>query len=82
MGAATPPPTRHSACTIESLRVAEAALVAPFKYASYLWAVMYGFLFWGDVPAPGTFLGAALVAGSGLYIFWRERSRGRTDPGA
>lgn len=60
-------------CVIESLRVAEAALVSPFKYVSYIWAVACGFLVWGDVPRPATFAGAALVAGSGLYIFWRER---------
>ncbi len=57
---------------IETFRFAEAALVAPFKYSSLLWAMAIGFLIWGDVPDGWTVLGAALLIGSGLYIFNRE----------
>lgn len=57
---------------ILALRQAEAALVVPFKYASFVWAVLLGFVVWGHVPHPWTFAGVALVIGSGLYIFNRE----------
>jgi drug/metabolite transporter (DMT)-like permease len=57
---------------IETFRFAEAVLVAPFKYSSLLWAMAIGFLIWGDVPDGWTVLGAALLIGSGLYIFHRE----------
>ncbi len=57
---------------IETFRFAEAALVAPFKYASLLWAMIVGFMVWGDIPDGRTLLGAALLVGSGLYIFHRE----------
>ena len=57
---------------IETFRFAEAAFVAPFKYSSLLWATAFGFLFWGDVPDGWTVLGAALLIGSGIYIFHRE----------
>lgn len=57
---------------IETFRFAEAGLVAPFKYTSFLWALVLGVLIWGDWPTPVTLLGAAIVAGSGIYVFRRE----------
>ncbi|MGB2202557.1 MAG: EamA/RhaT family transporter, partial [Pseudooceanicola atlanticus] len=45
------------------------ALVVP---AVVLWALLLGFVVFGDFPAPLTLLGAAIVVGSGLYSFYRE----------
>ncbi|MEM7254294.1 MAG: DMT family transporter [Pseudomonadota bacterium] len=59
---------------IESLRVAEAGLLAPFKYANYLWALVLGWMLWAHLPNASALLGAVVVIGSGVYIFWRERS--------
>lgn len=59
---------------IEAFRFAEAALVVPFKYVSLLWAVLLGLVIWGDIPDNWTFIGAAVVIGSGLYILHRERA--------
>ena len=64
-------------CLIESLRVAQVALVVPFKYMSYIWAVAFGFLVFGDVPQFLSLLGVALVIGGGLFIFWREQRLSR-----
>lgn len=58
---------------IEAFRYGEAAAIAPFRYCSLLWGVALGALFWGDVPGPAVFAGSALVIGSGLYIWRRER---------
>ena len=57
---------------IESFRLGEVALVAPFKYTSLVWAVLLGLLIWGDLPDAWTWIGSALVVGSGLYIWHRE----------
>jgi drug/metabolite transporter (DMT)-like permease len=57
---------------IESFRMAEAALVAPFKYTGFIWAVIYGAAIWGDYPDGWTILGAAVILASGLYILHRE----------
>ena len=57
---------------IEAFRYAEAGLIAPFKYTSIVWAVIFGFLVWGDIPDRWMVGGAILVIGSGLYIFHRE----------
>lgn len=53
---------------IEAFRLAEATLVAPFKYTTLVWGTGVGFLIWGHIPGWGTLVGTALVVGSGLYI--------------
>jgi len=50
----------------------EAVVVAPFRYFALIWATLYGFLMFGDIPGWHTAAGAAVVIGSGLYIFYRE----------
>jgi drug/metabolite transporter (DMT)-like permease len=58
-----------------SLKLAPASVVSPFHYTIIVWAVIFGFFFFGDVPKPAVVGGAALVIASGLVIFFRERSR-------
>lgn len=62
---------------IEAFRQGEAALVAPFKYTSMVWAVLFGFLFFADLPDGWTLFGAAMVILAGLYILHRETMRRR-----
>lgn len=59
---------------IEGYRLAEASLVAPFRYTNLLWAPLMGYLFFGEIPGVALLVGAPLIAASGLYIVWRERS--------
>jgi drug/metabolite transporter (DMT)-like permease len=54
---------------------AQAAVIAPFTYASLLWAALFGWLLWGHVPDDQTVLGAVVVAVSGVYITYREAVR-------
>lgn len=57
---------------IERFRWAEAALLAPFKYTNMIWAVIFGFVLWGDLPDAWTLSGAGFVVVCGLYIARRE----------
>lgn len=66
------------ALMIESLRLGEVGLVAPFKYTSLVWAVLLGLLVWGDLPDAWTWVGSSLVVGSGLYIWRREMTLARS----
>jgi len=61
---------------IEAFRQAEAGTVVPFRYTALLWATLFGWLVFGDIPGPATFAGAALVIASGLFILYRERRLG------
>ncbi len=60
----------------ESYRLAPASLIAPFDYTSMLWALVLGFLTFGEVPSVLVFVGAAIIAGAGLFVIWRERQLG------
>ncbi len=60
---------------IERFQWAEAALLAPFKYTNMIWAVLLGFVIWGDLPDAWTLAGAAFVIACGLYIIRRESLR-------
>lgn len=64
-------------CWTQAFRFAPAAVAAPFSYTSMIWALGLGFILWGDVPTPMLLAGAAVVAGSGLYILYRETVRRR-----
>ena len=57
----------------ESYRFAPASLVAPFDYTSMLWALVLGYLAFGEFPTALGFLGAAIIVGAGLFVIWRER---------
>lgn len=58
---------------IQAFRRAPASVAAPFSYSSLIWAALFGWLFFAEWPDSWTWLGAALIIGSGLYIFHRER---------
>ncbi len=61
----------------QAYRLAEASAIAPFEYVALPWAVMWGFLFWNEVPGAATLAGILLVVGSGIYMLHREAARGR-----
>lgn len=53
---------------IEAFRLGNAAVVAPFRYSGLLWAMLIGFLVWGDVPDAAMLTGAAIVVAAGIYM--------------
>lgn len=58
-----------------ALRTGEVSTVAPFRYTRILFALAIAFVVFGEVPDFWTWVGAALIVGSGLYAFLRERQR-------
>jgi len=54
-------------------RYAPASVTAPFLYQQVFYMAIFGYIVFGDVPAPAVGIGAAIVVGSGLYLFYRER---------
>ena len=56
----------------QSYRLAEASLVTPIKYLSLIFAIVFGFLIWSEIPKLLTIFGALLVITSSLIIFTRE----------
>ena len=58
-------------------RVGEASVVAPFRYSRLLFVMVISLLVFAEYPDRMTLIGAALIIGSGLYSFLRERQRAR-----
>jgi drug/metabolite transporter (DMT)-like permease len=67
-------------CVNRSLKLAPASVVVPYQYSMIVWAVMFGYAVFGDVPSMATIAGAAIIIGAGLYIFLRERDLGGKEP--
>ncbi len=59
----------------EGFRYAPPSVIAPMEYTGLVWAFVYGYLIWADVPRSNVFVGAALILGSSLVMFWLERRR-------
>ena len=58
-----------------ALSLAPPAAVGPFYYFALVWAMVLGFVFWGDVPGLSLLAGSAIVVGSGLFLLWHESGK-------
>lgn len=59
-----------------SYRLAEMSVVAPFEYASMLFALGFGYVLFDEVPALATLGGVSLIIAAGVLIIWREHALG------
>ena len=66
-------------CVNRSLKLAPASVVVPYQYSMIVWAVMFGYFVFGDVPSAATIVGAAIIIAAGIYIFFREQALGKQD---
>jgi drug/metabolite transporter (DMT)-like permease len=66
-------------CGNRSLKLAPASVVVPYQYSMIIWAGMFGYAVFGDVPSIATIVGASIIIGAGFYIFLRERDLGREE---
>jgi drug/metabolite transporter (DMT)-like permease len=66
-------------CVNRSLVLAPASVVVPYQYTTIVWAVLFGYLVFGDVPDAFMLTGAAIIIGAGLFIFLREQKLARRD---
>ncbi|MFP7723068.1 DMT family transporter [Lysobacter sp. A3-1-A15] len=57
----------------QAFRIGEASLVAPIEYTALIWGVGLDVALWGVLPDSVTWLGAAIIVASGLYLLRRER---------
>ncbi|WP_375257614.1 DMT family transporter [Citreimonas sp.] len=57
-------------------RTTEAAVLAPFDYASILFAILFGMAFFDEVPGSNVIVGSVIVMAAGVIIVWRERALG------
>jgi len=67
---------------VYALSQAPASALAPFNYAGFVWALILGFVVFGELPDALTFLGAGIIVCAGLYVWHRERVRKSAAPAA
>ena len=60
-------------CMISSFKFGPAAVISPYFYTALIFAALIGYLVFGDIPDTTSWIGMALIVGSGLYIAHRER---------
>jgi len=63
-----------------SLKLAPASLVVPYQYSMLVWAVLFGYVAFGDVPDRFMLTGSVIIVAAGLYIFHREQIAVRREP--
>ena len=66
-------------CVNRSLKLAPASVVVPYQYTTIIWAVVLGYLVFGEVPDAWMLTGGAIIVGAGLFIFMRERTLARQE---
>jgi drug/metabolite transporter (DMT)-like permease len=67
-------------CVNRSLKLAPASIVVPYQYTTIVWAVLFGYWVFGDVPDAAMLLGAAIIIAAGLFIVLRERRLAHREP--
>ncbi len=63
-----------------SLKLAPASVVVPYQYSMLVWAILFGYIGFGDVPDGFMLAGSAIIVAAGLYIFHREQIAARRQP--
>jgi drug/metabolite transporter (DMT)-like permease len=56
----------------QSYKLSEVSLVSPLKYLALIFAIIFGYLIWNEIPTSKTLAGALLVVSSSFIIFKRE----------
>jgi drug/metabolite transporter (DMT)-like permease len=69
-------------CVNRSLKLAPASIVAPYQYTLIIWAVLFGYVIFGDVPERSTIVGAAVICLAGLALLLLERDKAQRERAA
>jgi len=59
--------------SVKAMRAGEIGFVSPFRYTVLIWAIILGYIVFGDIPDTWTLLGTAIIVATGLFTFYRER---------
>ena len=63
-----------------ALKLAPASTLAPLQYTLLLWAVVFGIVFFGDLPDSQMLIGSAIIVFAGLFIFHRQKVVDQGEP--
>ena len=60
--------------SVAVMRTGQVSFVSQFRYSAILWAILFGYLFFGEFPDKFTLLGGVVVISAGLIILWKKKS--------
>lgn len=60
---------------IDAARLVPASVLGTVEYTALCWSFIFGFLFWGEMPAPLVYVGAGMVVTAGMILAYSERRR-------
>lgn len=63
-----------------ALKLAPASMLAPLQYTLLLWAVVFGIVFFNDIPDTQILVGSAVIVFAGLFIFHRQKVVDKAEP--
>lgn len=69
-------------CYMKGMAEGDAAVMAPIDYTRLIFACLFGYAIFGDIPNTLTMCGAAIIIAATLYITWRESQLGLPQPPA
>lgn len=62
-------------CMIRAFRQGEASMLAPLEYTGLIWAGLFGYLFWDEIPTLQVIIGACIIIAAAIYIAQREAKK-------
>ena len=65
--------------SVLAMRQGEISFVSPFRFTAMIWAIGFGFLFFGELPNLQTYFGTLVVISTGIYTFRREYLKNKTS---
>lgn len=67
------------ACVNRSLKIAPASVVVPYQYTLIVWAIVLGYIFFGDVVGSWTLVGVTVICTAGLVLLVLEREKAKRE---
>ncbi|MBL4927833.1 DMT family transporter [Fuscibacter oryzae] len=64
----------------QAYRIAANSVVAPFEFTFAFWGILWGWLFWGDLPNALGWLGITIIIGAGLYVVRADEPNEKAAP--
>jgi drug/metabolite transporter (DMT)-like permease len=64
---------------VATVKIATISLTSTFRYTVIIWGIVYGYLFFGEIPSHNMIVGSIVVVLSGLFIIHRQKKIGIID---
>ena len=66
--------------SIAVMRVGEVSFVSQFRYSAILWALIFGYLIFGEFPDVITLIGGGIIIVAGMMILWANKNEKKVNP--